>query len=336
MKPLRNLSIALSVVISACAFGQHYHIVDQIKVGGDGGWDYLNVDAQHRHLFISRGTHVQVMNADNYKIVGDIPNTSGVHGIAISDDLGRGFTSDGRDNTVTAFDLETFKALGTAPVGAGPDAICYDPSSKRVFTFNGQAGTSTAVDGATLQVAGTIQLDGRPEFCAADGKGHVYVNIEDKGEIQEIDSNTLKVTRTFNLAPAEEPAGLAVDPRHGYLFSTCHNQQMAVVDLKSGQVVARPAIGKGTDAAWFDAKYNDAFSSNGEGSLTVIHESKDGEFEIADTVKTMPSARTLAIDSKSHKIFLAIAQFEPAPAGQTEGRRRKVVPGSFAILVLAP
>jgi DNA-binding beta-propeller fold protein YncE len=335
MKPLRNLSLALALAAAGSVFGQHYHVVDQVKVGGDGGWDYLNVDAQHRHLFISRGTHVQVMDVDTYKMVGDIPNTSGVHGIAVANDLGRGFTSNGRDNTVTAFDLDSLKTIGTASVGTGPDAICYDPYSKRVFTFNGRAQSATAVDGATLHVDGDIPLDGRPEFCAADGKGHVYANIVDKSEVQEIDSKSLKVLRTFSLAPSEDPSGLSIDARHGYLFSTCHGN-MAVVDIKSGQVVARPATGQGTDASWFDSKFNDAFSSNGEGTLTVVHETKDGKFEVADNVKTLPSARTLAIDSKSHKVFLAVAQFEPQPAGQTERLRRQMVPGTFAILVLAP
>src|SRR5215469_5746257 len=240
-----------------------YHLLKKISLGGEGGWDYLTLDSATRRLFISRGTKVIVLDVDSGKPVGEIPNTEGVHGIALAPDLGRGFTSNGRAGTVTIFELKTLAVIGSVQAGSNPDAIVYDPASKRVFAMNGRSKDSTAIDAATGKVAGTIPVAGRPEFAAADGAGHVYVNIEDKSEIQQIDSQKLSVTATWPLAPCEEPSGLAMDTEHRRLFAGCDNKMMAVVNADSGKVVATPAIGEGVDANGFDAETGYAFASNG-------------------------------------------------------------------------
>ena len=314
-----------------------YGVVAKWQVGGDGGWDYINADSAGRRLYVSRGTHVMVIDLDTGTVVGDIPNTNGVHGIAIADKEGKGFTSNGRDNSVTVFDLKTLKTIETVPItGTGPDGILYDKASNRVFTFNGRRGDSTAIDAHTDKVVGTIKLDGRPEFPGTDGKGMMFVNIEDKGEVQRFDPRTLQITATWSLG-AESPSGCAVDPKHDYVFSTCDGNVLAISDGVAGKVIATAKIGDGPDAAQFDSKWNLAFSSNGQsGTLTIVKQQKDGSFATED-VQTQVSARTLALDTKTHRIFLAAAQLQPpdpnAPAGQ---RRRQMVPGSFTIVVVGP
>jgi DNA-binding beta-propeller fold protein YncE len=308
-----------------------YHVIKTVPVGGEGFWDYLEVDSGGRRLYISHGTHVQVMDIDSYTLVGDIPDTQGVHGIAVAPELGRGFTSNGRSNTVTIFDLKTLKTLGTANTSTGPDGIVYDAITKRVFTMNGRGNNATAVNAADGTVAGTVDLGGRPEFPAADGKGNIYVNIEDKSEIVQFDAQNLKVLNRWPLAPCEEPSGLAVDQANRRLFAGCHNQMMAVVDADTGKVVATPAIGQGVDANRFDPETKYAFSSNGDGTLTVVHEDSPNKFSVVENVPTKRSARTMALDEKTHNIFLAAADFEPPAPGE---RRGKMKPGSFVILVV--
>jgi DNA-binding beta-propeller fold protein YncE len=300
-------------------------------VGGEGFWDYLAVDRGGRRLYISRGTHVQVMDTDSYALVGDIPDTQGVHGIAVAPELGRGFTSNGRANTVTIFDLKTLKTLGTASTGTNPDAIVYDGVTKRVFTMNGRSNNATAVNAADGTVAGTIDLAGRPEFAAADGKGNIYVNIEDKSEIVQLDAQNLKVVNRWPLAPCEEPSGLAMDQGNRRLFAGCHNQMMAVVDADTGKVVASPAIGQGVDANRFDPETKYAFASCGDGTLTVVHEDSPAKFSVVENVPTKRSARTMALDEKTHNIFMSAADFEPPAPGE---RRGKMKPDSFVILVV--
>jgi hypothetical protein len=308
-----------------------YHVIKTVPVGGEGFWDYLAVDSSGRRLYISHGTHVQVMDIDTYTLVGDIPDTQGVHGIALAPELGRGFTSNGRANTVTIFDLKTLKTLGTASAGTNPDCIVYDSVSKRVFTMNGRSNNATAINAADGTVAGTLDLVGRPEFAVADGKGSIYVNIEDKSELVQFDAQKLSLVNRWPLAPCEEPSGLAMDLNHRRLFAGCHNQMMAVVDADTGKVVATPAIGQGVDANRFDPETNYAFSSNGEGTLTVVHEDSPNEFSVVENVPTKRSARTMALDLKTHSIFLAAADFEPPAPGE---RRGKMKPGSFVILVV--
>jgi len=313
-----------------------YHLIQKITLGGEGGWDYLTVDAAARRLYISRGTHVMVVNADTYKIVGDIPNTGGVHGIAFAPNLGRGFTSNGQSNTVTIFDLKTLKPVGTAPTGDRPDAVLYDPATQRVFTFNGGGNSATAIDAVTGKVLGTIPLGGRPEFAVADGKGMVYDNIEDKGEIVAIDAKTLTVKNRWPLAPLESPSGLAMDPKSRRLFAVCDGRKMAVVNANTGKVVATPAIGDGPDAAVFDPGTGLAFSSNGQdGTLTVIRETAPDLYRVVQTAPTQAGARTLALDTKTHRVFLVTATPGPATPGAPPWRR-SYVPGTFTLLVFGP
>jgi len=330
---------AIAVTAGAGYAAPNYHVVNKYAVGGDGFWDYLSVDPGTGHLFISRGSHVQVMDTSTGKIVGDIDGTTGVHGLAVDGELNRGFTSNGRDASVSEVDLSTFKEIKRITVGQGPDAIIFDPASKRVFTFNGRANSSTAVDANSGNVAGTIPLDGRPEFGQADGDGHVFCNIEDKSEIAEIDSKNLKVLKTWSIAPGDGPSGLAIDTKHHRLFSVCDGGKMVVSDYDAGKVVATVDIGDGPDAAAFDPKGDLVFSSNGQsGTLTVVHEKDPMTYEVVANVATQKGARTMALDPKTHHIFLATAQFGPPDPNATgwAARRGTMVPGSFTIIEVAP
>lgn len=317
----------------------HYHVVRHIPIGGEGGWDYLTMDSASHRLFVSHATHVVVLDTDSGKIVGDIPKTDGVHGIALAPELGRGFVSNGKTATMTIFDLKTLATIGEVKTTAErPDAILYDPFSKRVFTFNAGGKNATAFDAATSAVAGTIDLGGKPEFATTDGAGRVFVNIEDKGEIAVIDSKKLTVTSRWPLAPCTDPSGMAIDVSGHRLFSGCNNQIMAIVDSKTGKVVQTVPIGKGVDANVYDAKLALAFSSNGgDGTLTVVRKSKDA-YVVVENAPTARGARTMALDEKTHHIFLATAQFGPPPAATPErpNPRPTMVPGTFEILEVAP
>src|SRR6266404_4504100 len=324
--------LLVSTILSAGPSG--YHVSKKIKLGGDGGWDYLTVAG--RRVYISRGTHVMVVDADTGAVVGDIPNTNGVHGIAIAADFDKGFVTDGHDATVTIFDVKTLKVLGTAPTGKNPDAIIYDPASKRVFAFNGSSNDATAIDAKTGTVAGTTALGGKPEFAVADEKGHIFVNIEDTSEIVQFNSDKLAVESRWKIAPGEEPSGLAMDRKHRRLFSVCSNKLMVVVNADTGKVVTTLPIGAGTDAAGFDPETGFAFSSNGEGTLTVVHEDSADKFSVVDTVPTQVRARTMALDTKTHQVFLVTAQFgaPPAATAQQPRPRAPMVPGSFTLLTM--
>lgn len=313
-----------------------YHLLKTVHLGGSGGWDYLTMDSAARRLYISRSTHVIVLNADTLRKVGEIPDTSGVHGIALAPKLGRGFTSNGRASTVTIFDLKTLKKLGEVKTGAGPDAIVYDPASQRVFTFNGHADSSTAIDAATGKVAGTIELGGRPEFAVADGHGHIFNNLEDKSEELEIDSHTLKILHRWPLTPCEHPSGLAIDAAHERLFIGCHNQMMAIMNAANGRIIAHPPIGRGVDANRFDPSTHLAFSSNGDGTLTVVREQSPSKFEVVQDVTTVRGARTMALDLKTHRVFTVTAKFgpPPPPTPQRPHPWPSIRPGTFELLVL--
>jgi len=311
-----------------------YHVLSTSVVGGEGGWDYLTLDGSARRLYISRGTHVMVLDADSCKQTGDITNTPGVHGIAIAPALGRGFTSNGGDSTVTIFGLADLKEIARVKVGQRPDAIMFDPATSRVFTFNAGTSDATAVDAATGAVAGSVPLGGKPEFAVSDGKGTIFVNIEDKSEIIAFDAKTLAVKHHWPLAPGEEPSGLSIDIKHHRLFSTCHNNKMVVLDSESGKVVATPAIGAGTDASAFDSGEGLAFSSNGtDATLTIIKEEAPDKFVVLDNIKTEPGARTMAIDPKKHRIYLVTAKVKAPMPGETT-RRRAYEPGSFKVIVV--
>jgi DNA-binding beta-propeller fold protein YncE len=312
-----------------------YHLINTYKLGGDGGWDYLAMDSSARRLYISRATHVMVIDADSGKPVGDIPDTPGVHGIALAPELGRGFISNGREGTVTIFDLKTLKAITKVKAGENPDAILYDPASKRAFAFNGRSHDATAIDAAGGTVVGTIKLEGKPEFAASDGKGEIFVNIEDKSQIDAIDPNKLEVKASWPLAPCQEPSGLALDRKNRRLFAGCDNKMMAVVDADTGKVVATAPIGDGVDANAFDPGTGLAFASCGEGVLTVVHEDSPAKFSVVDNVPTQQGARTMALDEKTHNVYLVTATFGPPPAPTADNPhpRRTILPDSFVVLV---
>ena len=314
-----------------------FHVVRTIAVGGDGGWDYPTVASAAHRLYLSHATLVNVVDTETGALVGQIPDTQGVHGIAIAAELGRGFVSNGRANTVTVFDLKTLAVLATVKVtGENPDAICYDPSTRRVFTFNGRSSNATAIDAGTNQVAGTIALPGKPEFAVTDGKGRMFVNIEDRSLIVALDPRALAITAQWPIAPCEEPSGLALDREHHRLFAVGDNKLMAVVDADSGKLVATVPIGTGPDGVAFDPALGLAFSANGEGTLTVVREDSPEKFTVAATVPTRRGARTITLDDATHRAYLPTAEFGPPPSPTAERPhpRPSVVPGSFVVLVV--
>ncbi len=336
---LSILPLALTCLtpLTALADTPAYHLVKKIPLTGADGWDYLTVDSQNHRLYVSRSTHVAVINTQTGVVTGDIPGTAGVHGIALDLKEGRGFTSNGRSNSVTIVDLKTLKKIGETPVGEGPDAVLFDPATKRVFTFNGRAQTATALDAMSGKVIGTIPLPGRPEFPVTDGKGHLYDNIEDKSEIVAINAQTLKVDHVWPIAPGEEPSGLAMDSKRRRLFAVCSNQKMIVLDADTGKVVAAPAIGNGPDAAAYDGSLRLAFSPNGQdGTLTVLKQTSPDLYTLAATVTTQKGARTMALDEKTHHIFTIAAQMRPTAPGADQPWRRGYVDGTVTVLEFAP
>src|SRR6266851_10159637 len=300
--------VLVTTVIAMAAPGG-YHVIKEVKIGGEGGWDYITVDKAAGRLYLSHATKVVVVDMDSGKVAGEIPDTPGVHGIAVAPSLNRGFTSNGRSDNVTIFDLKTLKAIGQAKTGQNPDAIQYEPVSGRVFTFNGRSKDATALNAKTGEVEGAIPLGGKPEFSAADGKGKIYVNIEDTAEVAEIDARKLSVTRRYPIKPCEEPSGLAMDVKNRRIFSVCRNKIMVVSDPDSGRVLATPAIGAGADGAGFDPGRGIAFSSNGgDGTLTVVGE-VSGKWEVIENAPTKRGARTMAVDTRTHRIYLPTAEF---------------------------
>jgi DNA-binding beta-propeller fold protein YncE len=319
-------------VLAVAATASGYHPLAKVTLGGEGFWDYLAMDAGARRLYITRWTHVMVVDADSYHVVGDIPGIEGVHGIAIAREFGRGFISEDEANRVTIFDLKTLQKLGSAKTGQNPDAVIYDPASKRVFAFSGHDGTATAIDAATGSGVGSIDLGGSPEFAVADRQGHIYNNLEDKNEVVEIDSKTLKILNRWPLAPGEGPSAIAMDLGHRRLFIGCHNRMMVVMDADTGKVVASPAIGEGVDAARFDAGNQLLFSSNGDGTLTVIHEDSPDKYSVIDNVQTERGARTMELDEKLHRIYTVTADLGPQP--KEPHQPPSMAPGTFRLLVL--
>ena len=310
-------------------------LLKEFKTGGEGGWDYLTFDAAARRVYITRGTSVMVVDADKSKVIGGISGLNGIHGVALAPRHHRGFISGGGDDSVTIFDVKTLKTLSKVSVGKRPDAILYDPATDQVFTFNAQSQDSTVLNAATGKVVGTIALGGKPEFAVSDEKGGVFVNIEDTSEIVSLDAKARTVKNRWPLAPGEGPSGLAIDAASRRLFAVCDNGKMVVLNADNGQVVATPEIGKGPDAAAFDPVTHLAYSSNGEdGTLTVIHETDDDKFEVVATVKTLPGARTMTLDPKTHHVLLFTAQTVPPKPGEAETRRRGYVPGTFEVLVV--
>jgi YVTN family beta-propeller protein len=312
--------LILLMTFSAMAFGQgNYHIIRKIPVPGQGGWDYLIVDEAARRLYVSHGTQVEVLDVDSSAIVGKIPNTLGVHGIAIAPEVGRGFVSNGQTSTVTIFDLKTLKTIGEVPTGKKPDGIIYDPATSQVFAFNGGSDSVTVISAADGKVAGTVALGGGPEFAVADGKGYVFNNLEDQNQVVKIDSRKLAVEQRWPLAPCEAPSSIAMDRPNRRLFIGCRSKVMAVVDADSGKVITTVPIGDHVDATAFDPDSRLIFNSNGEGTITVVHQDTPDKYSVMESVKTVPKAKTMALDSKTHQLFLSTAengQFEILVVGK--------------------
>lgn len=314
-----------SVLFMSCAFSATtaqsggYTVVKKIPIAGSGSWDYLTVDEAARRLYVSHGTQVEVVDIDSLSVVGSIPKTPGVHGIAIAPEVGRGFVSNGQANTVTIFDLKTLKPIAEVPTGQKPDAIIYDPATSRVFAFNGGSNSATAIDAASGKVAGTVNLNGGPEFAAADGNGFVFDNLEDESLLLKISSRDLKVEQRWPTAPCASPSSMAMDRPNRRLFLGCRSKVMAVVDADSGKAIATLPIGDHVDATAFDPETKLIFNSNGEGTITVIHEDSPDKYSVVETVKTAPRAKTMALDQKTHRLFLSTAengQFEVLVVGK--------------------
>jgi YVTN family beta-propeller protein len=296
-----------------------YAVIKKIPIPGSGSWDYLTVDPAARRLYVSHGTQVEVVDIDSLTPVGTIPKTPGVHGIALAPELGRGFISNGQSSTVTIFDLKTLKAIAEVSTGQKPDAIIYDPATSRVFAFNGGSNSTTAIDAASGKVAGAVELGGGPEFAAADGKGYVFNNLEDESQLLKINSRELKVEQRWPTAPCSSPSSMAMDLRNHRLFLGCRSKVMAVVDADSGKVITTLPIGDHVDATAFDPETKLIFNSNGEGTISVIRQNSPDSYSAVETVKTVPRAKTMALDPKTHRLFLSTAengQFEVLVVGK--------------------
>ncbi|MGB8914702.1 MAG: YncE family protein [Candidatus Sulfotelmatobacter sp.] len=295
------------------ASAAEFSITRKISIPGQGSWDYLTVDEGARRLYVSHGAQVEVLDVDSGAIVGKVENTPGVHGIAIAAELGRGFVSNGQSSTVTIFELKTLKTIAQVPTGKKPDAIIYDPATSRVFAFNGDSSSATVIEAATGKVAGTVDLGGGPEFAVADGSGYVYDNVEDQGLVLKINSRSLRVEQRWPTAPCASPSSMAMDRQDRRLFLGCRNKDMAVMNADTGHVITTLPIGDHVDATAFDPASGLIFNSNGEGTITVIHEDSPDKYSSVENVKTVPKAKTMALDPKSHQLFLSTAE-----AGQFE------------------
>jgi hypothetical protein len=316
-----------------------YHVVKQVQLGGDGKWDYVAFDSVGHRLFIARQNRVMVVDPDSGTLLGEITGLGGAHGVAFVNETGHGFITSGHDSTVTMFDLKTLQVLGKTTAALDADAIVYDQASKRVFTFNGDAHSSTVIDPKSGKRIGSIDLGSAPEFGVSAGDGKLYVNLSDAGEVAEIDANAMKVTRKWSVAPCKASTGLAIDRATHRLFSGCRSKVLAISDLTNGRLLTTLPIGGEVDANGFDPGMNNAFSANGDGTLTVVHEDAPDHFTVVENVPTMLGARTMALDPATHMIYLVTAKFGPAPKNATTDnphRRPSMVPGTFTLLMVAP
>ncbi len=336
MTAFKSLLVGAAALLLAAAPAppSHYRITARQVVGGDGGWDYITLDARNHRLFITRGDRVMVVNPSTGKVQATIPGFDRAHGVAFAYGAGRAFATSGGDSAIRVIDLKTLKVTGTVPSQVDDDGIVYDGSSNLVFSMNGDAHSMTIVDPVHATNVANVPLTGKPEFGIPDGAGHVYVNIEDKAEIDEVDIATRKVTRSWPLAPCTSPTGLAIDAAHHRLFSGCRSGVMAVSDAAAGKLVATVPIGQGVDATRFDPGTQLAFASCGDGTISVLHEDSPDHYTVVQTVKTMEGARTMELDPATHTLYTASAKFGPRPAN---GRgRAPVLPGSFTLLTLTP
>jgi DNA-binding beta-propeller fold protein YncE len=324
-------------LIAAAAFAaEGFKVINKIKIGGTGGWDYIALDNANRKLYVSHGNEVDIVDPDSGKMVSKISDLHGVHGIAIANDLNKGYITNGSSNSVTIFDLKTYAKSGEPSTDTGPDAVCYEPKTQHVFSINHRAGTATAIDAKTGEVlVKAIPIGSNAEFCQVDGTGKMYVNIESSNEVVEVDAPSNKVTRRVSILPCEGPSGLAIDVKNKKLFSVC-DKVMAITDIPSFKVVDKAEIGTGPDAAGFDPGLGLAFSSNGASGTLSIVKLVNGHYQTVDTVPTESRARTMVVDEKTHRIFLPTAEYAPAPepkAGEKKGRP-SVVPDSFHLVVV--
>lgn len=312
--------LLLCLFLCGSLLGQSgYSVKKKIPIPGEGSWDYLAVDEGARRLYVSHGTQVEVVDIDSGTVVGKVENTPGVHGIAVAPELGRGFTSNGKASTVTIFDLKTLKKIGEVPSGKKPDAIIYDPSTARVFAFNGDGDSATAIQAADGKVAGTVDLGGGPEYAVADGAGYVYNNIEEQSQVVKINAKSLKVEQRWPTAPCSTPSSMAMDRTNRRLFIGCRSKVMAVMNADTGQVITTVPIGDHVDATAFDPDTKLVFNSNGEGTITVIRQDSPDKYSVVENVKTLPRAKTMALDPKTHQLFLSTAengQFEVLVVGR--------------------
>ena len=328
------LLCGLLAAVPPVAAQQPYHVIDHWKLGGEGFWDYLIVDSPAHHLYLTRGSHVDVVDTQTGKLIGSIANLHGTHGVAL-DNAGKfGYISDGGGNAVVVFDRATLATLATIPAGTNPDGIVFEPATQTVWAFNGRSNNATVIDAASRKVVATIPLPGKPEFPAVDAKGIVFANIEDKSLIVRLDAHTFKLTDSWP-AGCESPSGLAFDVAGARLFPVCDGKKMAVVDSNSGKILATPAIGDGPDAAGWDAAHKLAFASSGDGILSVV-DASSADYKTIESLPTQRGARTMAYDSAADRVYLVTAEFGPRPAPTADNPRPRptMAPGSFVVLVV--
>ena len=330
-----STTLLASLALTGAASAASYNVLRKIPIPGDGGWDLLTIESSTGRIFLSHSTQVQVVDEKTGTVIGTIPDMKGAHGIALAPEFKKGFITNGKDSSVTVFDLDSLKTITKVQVtGLNPDVILYDAASKKVFVFNGKSNNATVIDAATNAVVATIALEGKPEMAVSDGKGTIYLNLEDKNKVAIIDSKTLKVTGSFSIVPGDSPSGLAIDVKNNLLFLVCDNKMMVVADAKKQKVVTTLPIGERPDGDAFDPATMRAFSSNGEGTLTVVQEKDSKHFAVLENVPTQKGARTIALDPVTHHVFMPTAQFGPAPQATAENPKPRpvVVPNSFVLL----
>ncbi len=337
---MRRMLLLLSTCFASTAFAQSsatYHVARTFPVGGDGSWDYVIPDAPNQRVFIGRQNRVIVVDENDGKLLGEVTGINGAHGVAIAAGSGHGFATSGNDSAVVMFDLRTFKALGRIPAAEDADAIIFDPVSNRVFTFNGDAHSSTVIDPVAGKLITNIPLGGKPEYGQPAGDGMVYANLTDTSEVVEIDAKNLRVTRRWSTAPCRQPVSMGIDVKNHRLFSGCRSGVMAISDYQAGKVITTLPIGAGVDGAAYDPATGDAFASNADGTLTVVHQDSPDAYHVVETVQTAQGSRNLGLDPATHRLYLPGAKFGPAPAQATAGnprRRAPMVPGSFVLMVV--
>jgi outer membrane protein assembly factor BamB len=330
---MRHIVLALTLAATPLlAQSSLYRITHTYALGGDGSWDYIVPDPPSHRLFIGRQNRVMVVDEDTGRLLGEVTGIQGAHGTAVAGSTGHGFATSGNDQSVVMFDLKTYKVLSRIPAAEDADAIIYDSASNRVFTFNGDAHSSTVINPTAGTVITNLALGGKPEYGASAGDGKVYANLTDTSEVVEIDAKTATVSRRWSTAPCKQPVAMAVDTVHHRLFSGCRSGVMAVSNYQTGTIVATPPIGAGVDGAGYDAASGDAFASNADGTLTVIHQDTPDAYHVVGSVATAPAARNMGLDPTNHRVFIVSAKFGPTPAS---GRGRgPVLPGTFELLVV--